>query len=517
MRNKGMFRARFLSGAALICLGCLHGGLLGIEAEKAKPASPSPKAAKPKPDSKFKIKKKPFVVQVNLKGVLEAEKMAEVTLDPQEWREWNVLQAVAPGAKVNKGDILVKCDPAKLDRTLADAEAGQALKKQTIDLARQELAFLKKTLPTGLADAERTAKRAAEDLALFEKIGRPWAVKWAAFSVKSNQDRLSYELEELKQLEKMYKEDELTEETEEIILKRQRDYVARLKFILNSALMQKDQTENVSLPRTAVDLKSGVEKVSLASERAQAMLPAALAQKSFELDLLAHKQKMEEGKLARLRADRALMEIAAPIAGVVYFGQCRLGRWPDVGEMQSSLRRGGALKPFRVAMTVVDSTSLFVRAEVPESALHLLKVGLEGDALPVGYPKVRAKAKVKHLDLTPVKDGVFEAQVAIGKGGAGGLALTAGMGCALSFIPYKKKDAIAVPEKSVFVDFFEGERQYVWVAFDKTGREKRWVKTGIKSKGEIEILEGLKDGEEIFLSDSPSKETASKSGDKKKG
>ena len=42
----------------------------------------------------------------------------------------------------------------------------------------------------------------------------------ANFSVKSADNMLAYEKEELRQLEKMYKADDLVEETEEIVLKR---------------------------------------------------------------------------------------------------------------------------------------------------------------------------------------------------------------------------------------------------------------------------------------------------------
>ena len=55
-------------------------------------------------------------------------------------------------------------------------------------------------------------------------------------------DTLEYEEEELRQLEKMYKADEATEETEKIVLKRARDTVKRAKFVLERTQAECDES-----------------------------------------------------------------------------------------------------------------------------------------------------------------------------------------------------------------------------------------------------------------------------------
>ena len=49
---------------------------------------------------------------------------------------------------------------------------------------------------------------------------RPFTLKSTEFSLKMTKEKLEYEEEELRQLEKMYKADDITEETEAIVLKR---------------------------------------------------------------------------------------------------------------------------------------------------------------------------------------------------------------------------------------------------------------------------------------------------------
>ena len=73
--------------------------------------------------------------------------------------------------------------------------------------------------------ADRAERHSEEDWNYFVNVDRPVAQRSANFMVKMNEDFLSYEQEELRQLEKMYKADDLAEPTEEIILKCARDNV----------------------------------------------------------------------------------------------------------------------------------------------------------------------------------------------------------------------------------------------------------------------------------------------------
>ena len=75
---------------------------------------------------------------------------------------------------------------------------------------------------------------AEEDRKYFFDVERPFALKATEFSLKMAKEVLEYEQEELHQLEKMYKADDITEETEQIVLKRARDTVERAKFMVEA-------------------------------------------------------------------------------------------------------------------------------------------------------------------------------------------------------------------------------------------------------------------------------------------
>ena len=75
-------------------------------------------------------------------------------------------------------------------------------------------------------------------------------VKSAEFMVKYYDFMLDYEKDELDQLEKMYEADDLTEETEEIVLKRQRTPSSSPSSAWRTAKLSRDEMLNIALPRT---------------------------------------------------------------------------------------------------------------------------------------------------------------------------------------------------------------------------------------------------------------------------
>src|SRR5574340_381312 len=111
-----------------------------------------------------------------------------------------------------------------------------------LKLAEQQFKTLSKTTPMDLAAADRDARELDEDTSYYFKVLRPMAVEMADYGLKSATQYVEYAEEELRQLEKMYKADDLTEETEEIILKRARNELEQVKFYLKREKIDHERT-----------------------------------------------------------------------------------------------------------------------------------------------------------------------------------------------------------------------------------------------------------------------------------
>ncbi len=464
------------------------------EAAKAKKpqSEPSTKSAT------HRVTKAPFKIEVKLAGVFEAAQMTEVVLRPEVWSVFKVNKAVAQGTRVKKGQPLVWLDTTKIDEQLKDLEYTRALAELTLKQTERELYFLKKTVPMDLALAERSLQIADEELKYFLNVDRAYSEKSAEHDLKSSQHWLEYAEEELRQLEKMYKADDLTEETEEIILKRARRSVESARFSLERTKLRTDRTLKVMLPRQEEELTEAARRQTLATDKARATLPTLLSQKSLEYDKLQFAQKKSDDRLAKLKKDREAMIVKSPADGIVFFGKCVRGKWSGGTTMAQQLRQGGTLSPGQVFITVVQPDRVFVRTEIPEKELQNTRPGVIGKVVPTAYPDTRLSARVERVSPIPIAAGKFDGRITLSRRDHQP-ALGPGMACTVKLIAYQKPDAITIPASAVFAEELDEEKRYVYLAKPAGQHEKHPVTVGKKTEKKVEILEGLKPGDEILL------------------
>ena len=67
----------------------------------------------------IKVETGKIVVEVALKGTIESEQTSELFLEAKSWAQpFIVKSAVAHGARVKKGDVLLEFDTVKIDQAL---------------------------------------------------------------------------------------------------------------------------------------------------------------------------------------------------------------------------------------------------------------------------------------------------------------------------------------------------------------------------------------------------------------
>ena len=375
-------------------------------------AAPAPSASGGHKPATAKVEKGPFKVDVTLSGVFEAKRTAEVSIRPKSWTMPLVVErAIELGSPVKKGDVLVEFDREKIDKTIEDTEVENTLTELALKHAAEELPILEKSLPVELAAAERARNYADEDIKNFVAIDRPMAERMAHFMVKEYSEWLAYSREELRQLEKMYRSKDLTEETEEIILRRQRFQIEMYENYLKEAELRRDQTLKVHLPRQDQQVRENVVKQAIELERARALLPMNLNQKRLALAKLKHDRDKGAEKLAELRSDREAMTVRAPADGLVYYGRPERGQWTSASAAAQKLHKGGIISPDEVFITVVAARPIDIRATVEEKDLAALSrpAELKGRVTPTSDPDLHLAARLASILTVPREAGKFEA------------------------------------------------------------------------------------------------------------
>ena len=498
MGDRGPMTAHRRTGRAILALVLLAGGspagspMSAVAQEPAKPAAE--KAADAKPVETVTAEKGRFEVVFEAKGDFDPVDATVVQHKPEQWAlPLEIVRIVPHGTRVNAGDVLVELDTEKLDRAIADLDLDLAIGEKTLEIARRDLPVTEALQPLELADAERDTLAATEDLARFLAIGRTLAEDSARFRLKSSEEQLKYAREELRQLEKMYKDKDLTEETEEMILQRTRFEVESGEFNLRRAGVDTEAALTLEVPRKEAALKGATEKAKLALEKTRATSALALEQKRLALKK-AERDRLESlRKMRELQQDRAGIPLKAPRSGIVYYGRQQDGAWTTAAVAAKALV-GQGVPVGDLVFTVVDPERVAFRVKVDEKDLHLLAAGLKGRVELSGFPDTEGAIVLESVSPVP-RDGKVDARFTV-SGPAVGVKPVPGMTGSARCQVYSRPDAVTLPASAIFRD--DDGRKIVWLAGkDGAAAENRVVKTGRTSGGKTEILEGIAAGDVV--------------------
>lgn len=464
-------------------------GLTALAQEPPKGDAPDKAKAKL---ATAKAEKAPIKTSVSFKGVFEAADMVEVNLKPEGWGTFPVVKAIEAGAKVKEGDVLVEFDPEKIDKAIRDQESDQRIAELSLKMAEQDLPLAERSNALDQASAERQIKHAREDYEKWLNTDKKLQIESVRFSLKSSESSLENQKEELKQLEKMYRSKDLTEETEEIVLKRQRFQVEAAEHFYRLAKNRHDQTLNIELPRRERDMKDNLERAEIAWAKAQYVIPMTMEQKRLSLEKAKYERGRSKERFDNLKKDRALFTVKAPADGIVYYGKCVLGNWTASA---TKLQKGGTVTGEEVFMTIVKPGKMFVRANVDEKDSRAVAAGNAAKITTPAYPDAKMTGEIETVAPVPV-GGHYEVKLKLGPTG---VAVIPGMSALITVTTYEKKDAVTVPTAAVFTDESDDDKSYVYKMNDGKPA-KTTVKVGKRANGKAEILDGLDAGDEVSLS-----------------
>jgi len=451
-------------------------------------------AEKPKP---FKVEGKPLNVEVELDGAFVAEQMEEVLLRPEVWKKFKVLEAVEHGSHVKKGDFVVRFDPEDLEKKLDAESIDQRLSELAFLQAEEEAPRLKKLLEMSFAKAKLTSEQFEQDYAYYHSTDRPFNIDIANYRFKDAQEDLASQREELEQLLKMYEADELIEETEKIVLRRQRFQVETAELVMELNTASRDYALNVSIPRMDEFYRTAKEKNEIAFKQAKTEYETDLVRQVYELEKRREVRARSVESHAKLVSDKGLMMIRAPTDGVVYFGRCVDGKWPEVKSMQAKLKPLGTATANTVLMAIVKQRPLMVFTSFGEKDLPNVKSGLSIVISPVADDELELSGKVAEMDTVPGKSNKFKMQLDVDNSALPAW-LVAGLTCKAKVTTYHNEKALEIPLNLVQTDEDNKKIKYVMrVDAEQDEPVKRKVKLGRKQGKMVEVLQGLEEGDEI--------------------
>lgn len=435
----------------------------------------------------MQVKSEPFIVRPTLTATVLPDAALPISVDARQWGVFNIAEIVPHGSAVKKGQVLIRFDDEEYLKKLRDTESAAAAGKLAHANVEAEFITLEKFLPTQLQLAKIKADEAAEAWEYFKTVRRDSDITRADLMVKQSELRLDSEREELSQLEKMYKADDLTENTEEIILKRQRENVKTAEISVALTKLNHKRQMEVLMPREATTLERDAASAAVAFKEQEQNIPRSLELKRIALEDARVSAKRSAKSLAELQAEKNLFTLKSPADGTFYYGTIQDGRWTP-GDPTKGLAVLAPVPTRRPFATVIQSgANMLLETSADEATARTLKPDLAGFASFNGRADVSFPVKLATISATPGVDGRY--RVTLTAQYPANLPFVAGTTATAQLIAYRNDTALTAPAKALNATDDGGWEVEVEEAEGKTKRVP--VKRGMTFGDKVEILSGL--------------------------
>jgi len=443
------------------------------------------------------IERRDFSTDEMRKGTFVPAVFDEVSLWFDEYKgELLMIEVVEHGTPVNDGDVIARIDVGGINKQIEQLERqvkSAALKLQN---TAERNTLSEKSAALALDNARYSLEQARRDLEGWERYELDFSQRNAEMSELYTQHNIDDQKDELDQLEMMYRDDELTDATEEIVLKRSRRNLSRTMKSLKNLKDRRAYTVAFAEAAQSVRLRRAVTAKEAALD--SLLKSQEIERRSREDGLLQVEMglKDQKDKLARLKKDSALLSIRASRSGVLLHGS------PDdyrPGRTAPRYKRGSRGSARTTLFTIADPDRSAVALDIPESKINSIRTGKAAKVSVAALPDIAVMGTMR-VDRFPAprsaggSENSHDAEVVIESPVQG---VVAGMRAEVKIVVEELKDVIVLPRAAVFGS---GTDAHCWTTSDSGDEFQRIaVKLGPATDKEVVVYGVLSDGQKVLL------------------
>ncbi|MBN3938560.1 MAG: efflux RND transporter periplasmic adaptor subunit [Nostoc sp.] len=381
---------------------------------------------------------------------------------------------VEQGDRIQQGQILARMDSAGIEAQRSQYRANLAQSQAQLAEA------LAGSRPQEIAQARARLAQSQAQLAAAKAGNRPQEIAQSQSQVDAAQARVNYTSEQVKRYQYLYKEG------------------AEKKQLLDQAISDdKSARANLEEAKKRFSLvQSGTRNEEIDQRQAavnEARAALVLLEDGTRSEEIAQRQAAVASAEAQLKGVQVQLEdtiIRAPLSGIV---------------TQKYAEPGAFVTPTTSASTSASATSssivavargLEILAQVPEADLGRIKQGQQVEIVADAYPDQVFKGHVRLIaPEAVVEQGVtsFQVRVALDTGID---KLRSGLNVDLTFLGDRVNNALVLPTVSIVT---EKGKTGVLVPDAKNKPQFREVTVGAQIQEQTQILEGVKEGDRIFV------------------
>ncbi|WP_299465571.1 HlyD family efflux transporter periplasmic adaptor subunit [uncultured Gimesia sp.] len=436
----------------------------------------------------------PFRVTVTERGQLDS--LNNVTLTNKVKGFTTIISIVPEGTMVKAGDLVCELDSA----LLVDKEKQQQIQvtqaEAELKQAEENVAIQRTQNDSDNSAAELALKLARLDLNKFKEgeSQRDLNVKEGAIT-KSREDlqRAEENFEFSKRIAKKgYKSQNDVEADRINVVKAEID----LEIAKEDLKVEKEYVQN----RKLIELEADVKEKERNLERVERKGVATLAQFDAKLNASQLTYEVEKSELERMREQILVCKMVAPQNGQVVYANQGSGRRSSGEDV---IEEGTEVRERQAIIQLPDFTQMKVDARIHESKISMIQQGLRVNIRVDAFPEQLYIGEVDVVSSVPISSNwmrpdlkEYKATIKIHPNGADITKLKPGLTAEIEILIESRDNVLQVPVQSVITI---GDHRYIFVLNSDGTTEQREIKIGQAGDTMIEILDGVKKGDEVIL------------------
>ncbi len=460
-----------------------------------KAAAAELKNAEASVDRTFTLKKGDLVLGITQPGTVSAKKKHRVV--PQANVRSTIVWIIEENARVKKGDVVVKLDPTDLENRVLDGkiELENLEKEQELALETQKLE--ESTQAANMKAAEDRVSKADDALRKYLRFER----RQKRDSLDLNISNSESKLDDARETYRNYKANPETD-TDEDKQKAYKKNLANAQSSIDSAENELENNESSRRlwkmyddPSKLKALYNEVDQADLNMEKVKVAIQSSRARTNRSLHNYTRRIRRVRENLDQNEKFLRMMTLYAPADGIVIYGN------PDRPHSNPDIKPGMEVWRGMILMTIPEMSDMVVNLDLPEQYRSKVKVGDRVVVTPDSMPSVKFHGTVDMIPTLPVNiifwdstsPKVYKSRIRFDKQSE---LLVNGMSVQIEVITNTIKDTLFIPVEAIFED---KERFYVYMQTPGGGNKEVDVKIGESNDRFVQILDGLKEDDVIYL------------------
>ena len=487
----------FIFGGILLLIAGFCGVYFGVYLPRKNAIQASGKKTEKNDDMDrtFRVRRDDLVIGLQQGGYVNASRKHKLAL--QANHRTKLIWVIDENTKIKKGDLLAKFEVDDLLEKIENFEIELDNLTKELDLAKENYRVIVSENAAALQDAEEKLSQADDALRKYRRFERINKRDSLELAITEAEDALKTEEDAYREARDKQYEATSTQNAEEVrqaALDKQQARIDKAENTLTNAEDNFKVFRRYDHPSQLLRLVNAYDQAKLTLQKVKISTESKAIQQRKSMENLRRRVRWVSKQLQRYKEYLPMMEWRAPEDGVVIYGD------PDRRWGNDEIKIGMDVSKGHILLTIPEMSNLMVDFDLPESYRSKTKAGDRVIISPDSLPGVKFEGMISRIATLPVNQifwddsspKIYRSRITLDQQDP---RLVNGMTVQLDVVSEVLKNVLFIPVEAVFED---DSRFFVYRNADGSPEEVD-VKIGRSNDNFVEITDGLKDGDIVYL------------------